>query len=131
MLAPFPLPPTSQKIADTVIVQPDGKKPENCTAGLTSKDKDVIYMIQAEEDNVEADNAEPAAGADEGEADLGSRRKKQLRSEDPNFNAKQAQLKERQSEILKDKNKETLQRLTEAKNKSDSFDPRKGGRRVR
>ena len=112
-----------------MIVQPGGKKPDNSTAALSAKEKDVIYMIQNEEEN------EPSAGAaadteEELMADDAQKRRKQLRSEDPNFNAKEAKRKERQVEILKDKNAETLRRLTEAKNKNDNFDPTKGGRRV-
>lgn len=117
------------QVADTVVVQAEGKKPENCTAGLPSKEKDVIYMIQNEEEN-DAEEAEADKGSGRVEDGQDAKRRKALRSDDPNYNAKQAALKERQSEILKDKNKETLLRLTEAKNSKDSFDPTKGGRRV-
>jgi len=104
------------QIADTVVVQTEGKKPENCTGALPSKEKDVIYQVTEE-------------GAEEG-GDALEPRRKQLRSEDPNFNAREAARKERQEEILQRKNEETLRRLTEAKNQSDKFDPTKGGRRA-
>lgn len=114
------------QIADTVVVQPEGKKPENCTGALPSKEKDVIYQVTEEgaEEGGEGEGPEEAGDALEP-------RRKQLRSEDPNFNAREAARKERQEEILQRKNEETLRRLTEAKNQSDKFDPTKGGRRVR
>uniref|UniRef100_A0A061QN78 FACT complex subunit n=1 Tax=Tetraselmis sp. GSL018 TaxID=582737 RepID=A0A061QN78_9CHLO len=115
------------QIADTVVVQPDGKKPEVCSGLLPSGEKDVIYMIQ----NDDEENEEPKA-AENGsrEPEELSTRRKELRSVDPSFNAKEAARRERQVEILKQKNQETLRRLTEAKNKTDTFDPSKGGRRV-
>ncbi|GIL93381.1 hypothetical protein Vretifemale_20793, partial [Volvox reticuliferus] len=107
------------QIADTVIVV-DGDRPNEVATASAPKNYDkVTYTIQEEEEGAGTDgrleDVTNGAGASRGGggpnmAAMGL--KKALRSDDPTFKSAEQLRKEKQEELLKKKNEETLARLT-------------------
>eukprot|EP00775_Hariotina_reticulata_P011875 gene11875-12019_t len=94
------------QIADTVVVKPGGASAENlCTAATKAWDK-VSYTLNDEQ---EEDGIDALEEVTNGNVMPGG---KKLRSDDPNFKSNEQIRREKQEDLLKQKNEETLRRLT-------------------
>ncbi|GMH36216.1 hypothetical protein BSKO_04084 [Bryopsis sp. KO-2023] len=96
-------------IADTVVVQEGGKAPEVLTIGCPKTWNNVAYSL----DDVE-EEPRPSPKPAPKEEVLGPRRR-DLRTEVPNYNNKEQQRKDIQNSLQEIKNQETLQRLMAGK----------------
>jgi nucleosome binding factor SPN SPT16 subunit len=113
-------------VSDTVVVQPGGAAPEVATAHAKKDAATVCYQLddaaaerkKKEKEKVGGGGGAAAAGDDDdtkGGDDSGAdeeTRRKQLRSDAPEFRSEAADRKARQEELLARKNAETLARLT-------------------
>ncbi|KAG1678588.1 hypothetical protein FOA52_012595 [Chlamydomonas sp. UWO 241] len=100
------------QIADTVVVPIVGKEPEIATAGCPRSWQKVSYTLKDDED-----------GGEDGDGDVkledmtngGVPSRKTLRSDDPTYKSAEQVRKEKQEALLRQKNEETLRRLTATK----------------
>ncbi|KAF5837808.1 FACT complex subunit-domain-containing protein [Dunaliella salina] len=103
----------AMQVADTVLVAEKDKNPE-VTTHIAPKTLDKVSYSLNDGDG-DDEGADGGAGAEEGEA-LAPR--KALRSDNPNHKSAEVLRRERQEELIRAKNQETLNRLTAAKDGS-------------
>ncbi|KAL6764928.1 global transcription factor [Haematococcus lacustris] len=100
----------AMQLSDTVVIGEGGKAPEVATQACSKAWDKVSYML-ADEVEEDKDPQQKAAV----HAANGMPARKALRSDDPNHKSAEAVRKERQDELVKRKNEETLRRLTAAR----------------
>ncbi|WIA33317.1 hypothetical protein OEZ86_006455 [Tetradesmus obliquus] len=94
------------QIADTLVVKPGGAAPENLCGVATKLWDKVSYILN---DDQEDDTPDALEEVTNGNVMQGG---KKLRSDDPNFKSLEQIRREKQEDLLKQKNEETLRRLT-------------------
>ncbi|KAI8465881.1 MAG: global transcription factor [Monoraphidium minutum] len=112
------------QVADTVVVKPGGGPPDVMTAGAPKDFDKISYTLKGEDE--EEEEARPEA-FDEITNGLPG---KKLRSDDPNFKSAEQARREEQDKLLRQKNDETLRRLTAARGGSDGGGNGAGGRAI-
>ncbi|KAF6251518.1 global transcription factor [Scenedesmus sp. NREL 46B-D3] len=94
------------QVADTLVVKPSGAAPENLCGAATKLWDKVSYILNDDQEDDVPDVLEEVSN---GNVMPGG---KKLRSDDPNFKSSEQMRREKQEDLLKQKNEETLRRLT-------------------
>lgn len=116
------------QIADTVLVKSNGVAPEVLTSQCPKDWDKVSYTLK--DDGEEEDEEVVAAEKVTLKEEPNGMHKKTLRHDDPNFKSAEQIRREKQEELLQQKNAETLRRLTAQSNGDAGGGDGAGGRKI-